>query len=170
MGYWQLFGIRGHYLPMQWRQGTFGPKLDALLKAIDDLVATGESVSLVGTSAGASAVLLAYAARPTIASVAIICGKVNHPETIATNIYLENAAFKESLALLQRTLPAITPDARSRILSVRPLYDGTVPVLDTYILGAQQAILPTIGHAFSIMFALIFYAPWIVRFLKRPLS
>ena len=29
--YWQLFGVRGHYVPMQWHSGAFAPKLQRLI-------------------------------------------------------------------------------------------------------------------------------------------
>jgi hypothetical protein len=126
-GYWRLFGVKGHYHPMIWNDKlSFASKLEKLLTKIDRLASDGSFVSLVGTSAGASAVLVAYAARlDNVTGVACICGKVNHPETVESYRYIENPAFKESMAELQRVLPKLNLAARQRIVSIHPLYDGT---------------------------------------------
>jgi hypothetical protein len=167
--YWEIFGIKGHCFVMNWRdKEPFAPKLERLLEMIDGLAEDGSKVSLVGTSAGASAVLVAYAARlDKVAGVVCICGKVNHPETIHPARFIENPAFKESLAELQRVLPKLGPRVRSRILSIRPLKDRSVPPEDTIIPGAHARVMPTIGHPFSIAITLTFGAPMLVSFLKR---
>lgn len=167
--YWQLFGVQGHTFVMKWGdKELFAPKLERLLALIDRLAADGSRVSLVGASAGASAVLVAFAARPDkVASVVCICGKINHPETVSPHRYTENPAFKESLAELQRVLPRLSNRQRSRILSLRPFYDDVVPVADMYIPGAHMRRIPAAGHVVSIVVALIFSAPFFIRFLKR---
>lgn len=166
---WEIFGIKGHSYVMNWAdKESFAPKLERLLKLIDELASNGNKVSLVGTSAGASAVLVAYAARlDKISGVVCICGKINHPETIRPARFVENPAFKESLAELQKILPKLGPEARSRIMSIHPLADGSVPPSDTIIPGAREKLVPTIGHAFSILVSLAFYGPVIVSFLRR---
>src|SRR6266542_6900779 len=77
-GYWRLFGVQGHYEPMHWNDKMpFAPKLERLIARIDELAPDGP-VSLVGSSAGASAVLVAYGARlDKVAGVECICGKIN---------------------------------------------------------------------------------------------
>lgn len=167
-GYWGLFGVTGYYLPIRWSSGAFAPKLERLIGKIDELAAKGDRVSLVGTSAGASAVLVAYAARPDkVAGVVCICGKINHPETVEPWRFAENPAFKESLAQLQQVLPALDRAARARIMSIHPWYDDLVPVADTRIPGATEKTIPAIGHVFGIFVALVFCTPIIIKFLKR---
>lgn len=167
--YWEVFGIKGHCYVMHWRdKEAFAPKLARLLELIDELAKNGDKVSLVGTSAGASAVLVAYAARlDKVSGVVCICGKINHPDTIRPEKFIENPAFKESLAELQKILPKFSPAACARIMSIRPLRDGSVPPVDTIIPGAVGKVVPTVGHAFSIGTALIFAAPSIISFLKK---
>jgi hypothetical protein len=165
---WRPLGVRGHYVPMRWAAPEpWEHKLQRLLDAIDTLSQSG-AVSLIGTSAGASAVLQAYARRKqTIAAVACICGKINHPETVNPRYYTENPAFKDALAQLQTALPALGTTERTRILSVHSLRDATVPPADTLIQGARERTLPVAGHVFSIFCALLFGAPGIMRFLKH---
>jgi pimeloyl-ACP methyl ester carboxylesterase len=167
--YWEVFGVKGHCYVMNWRdKEAFAPKLTRLLQLIDELAKGGNKVSLVGTSAGASAVLVAYAARQDkISGVICICGKINHPETIKPSRFIENPAFKESLSELQRALPVLGPEARARIMSIHPLRDDSVPPADTIIPGAREQLVPTAGHAFSIGITLIFGAGLMMRFLKQ---
>ncbi len=167
--YWQVFGVTGHCYVMHWRdKEAFAPKLERLLKMIDQLAANGDKVSLVGTSAGASAVLVAFAARlDKVSGVVCICGKINHPETIHPGRFVQNPAFKESLAKLQEVLPKLDGTARSRIMSIHPLADESVPPADTIIQGAHEKLVPTVGHAISIGVTLIFAAFSMMRFLKH---
>lgn len=167
--WWQVFGVRGHYVPMHWNDGKpLGPKIKVLLDKIDELSADGSPVSLVGASAGASVVLVAFAARPDqIAGVVCICGKINHPETIHPERFVVNPAFKESLDKLQEVLPTFDAVTRQRIMSMHPLRDGSVPPADTIIPGARKKLILMSGHVFSIATALIFNAYGMMRFLKK---
>lgn len=167
--WWPFFGVRGHCYFMHWNdKEAFAPKLERLLQMIDSLAQNGDKVSLVGASAGASVVLAAYAARQDkVAGVACISGKINHPETVSPAHFIENPAFQESLAELQRILPKLGQGARARIMSIRPLRDGSVAPADTIIPGAREEIIPTAGHAFSIVMALTFCAYPMLKFLKR---
>ena len=165
---WRPFGVRGHYVPMHWAvDEPWEAKLARLLQAIDELSRTG-TVSLVGTSAGASAVLQAFALRKqAVAGVVCICGKINHPETVNPNYYTVNPAFKVALVQLQAVLPGITLADRARILSIHPLRDGIVPPPDTILPGAHERTIFSVGHGFSIFVALTLGAPGFILFLKR---
>jgi pimeloyl-ACP methyl ester carboxylesterase len=164
---WRLWGVTPHYHAVGWAdKESFAPKLARLVARIDELKKDG-SVSLVGVSAGASAVLHAYAKRPdTISSVAYICGKIQNPQTVSEKTKAQNPAFAESIASLAESLQKLDTDKRKHILSVRPKDDDVVPVPDTKIEGVEEKILPTKGHGFSIFYAVIFAGYPIVRFLK----
>lgn len=166
---WQLYGIRSEVVLMEWHTAdAFEAKLARLLQRIDELSGQDHTVSLVGVSAGASVVVNAYALRQsTVHRVICICGKLRHPETISPYTYLSNPAFRESMAQLDSSLQALDDQKRSRILSIRPMSDVTVPPPDTIIDGAQSKIIPTTGHAVSIAAAIIFYSRSIVGFAKK---
>jgi pimeloyl-ACP methyl ester carboxylesterase len=166
--FWPIFGVKTSCYLMRWNdKEPFAPKLSRLLAMIDELARSGDKVSLVGTSAGASAVLNAYAARPDkIAGVVCICGKINNPPAHSPR-YIENPAFKESLMELQRVLPKLGPKQRARIMSIRPLADNIVLPADTIIPGAREKLVPTVGHAFSIGATLVFGAAMMMRFLQK---
>ncbi len=166
---WRVFGVRGHYVPMRWAEGkAFGPKLQRLLDKIDELAKDGDEVSLIGTSAGVSAVLIAFAQRKSkISGVACICGKINNIDAVNPSYYRVNPAFKPALAELQEVLPTLSPLDRYRVMSIHPLFDDVVPVADTTIRGAREKAIWTRGHAFSIFVALTLFMPSIMRFLKH---
>jgi pimeloyl-ACP methyl ester carboxylesterase len=168
LGFWGIFGVKVHYSPVVWGDGQpFVPKLDRIISQIDELHSQGFKVSLVGVSAGASAAINALAIRHDIISgLVCICGKLKNPQTIAEVTFQRNPAFKESLGLLPAGLNAISASKKPQLLTIHPLKDGVVPVPDTFIDGVRSKTIPTVGHAFSIFYALTLGSWSIVRFLK----
>src|ERR1039458_2076475 len=81
---WTIYGIKVHFYPMYWSDSrNFSEKFDALLKAMDPIADKEGSISLIGTSAGASAVINAYAARKErVHRIVCISGKLKNPQTI----------------------------------------------------------------------------------------
>lgn len=167
---WRLYSVRPVVHQMSWAdKQPFEHKLQALLKHIDERRAAGERVSLVGESAGASAAMNAYAARPgSIHRVVCICGKLRNPETIHPATYRQNPAFAESMDLLPQSLASLSTSQLSRVRSIHPLADPTVPVPDTIIAGAEERTIPTVGHATSIVLGNVLFSWRMVPFLKRP--
>lgn len=166
---WRLYGVRPVVHQMNWADAEpFAPKLQRLLKHIDELVAAGNQVSLVGESAGASAVMHAYAVRQdAVHRVACICGKLRHPETIHPATYQHNPTFQESMQLLATSIANIRPERINRIRSVHPLRDQTVPIADTFVEGAESKTIPSIGHATSIVLGDTLFAYTLIGFLKQ---
>lgn len=164
---WQKFGIDTEYMALGWAdKQAFEPKLERLLNRVNQKLAQGKKVSLVGVSAGASAVLNAYAKQPNLHSLVLICGKVNNPESIGGSVYKINPAFKESVFKVKDSLASLNKAQRSRIMSIHPLYDGSVPVADTLIDGAKEASVPVIGHRLGVFFTIAFRGQLIANFIK----
>jgi pimeloyl-ACP methyl ester carboxylesterase len=168
---WKVYKLNAHYHYIGWADGeAFAPKLERILAAIDKH-AKGQTVSLVGTSAGASAALNAYAARKdVIHSVVCICGKLRNPQTIVPARFKQNPAFQDSLTLLPSSLATLTSADRKKILSIRPLKDNMVPPADTFIEGARTALVPTAGHGLSILYALTIGSRRVASFIKSASS
>lgn len=164
---WRVFGLYPEAHPLHWADGEpFAPKLERLLSKIDELTKHGD-VSLVGTSAGASAVLNAYALRKdAINKVITVCGKIQHPETIEEWRFKKNPAFRGSIAMLSESLAKLTAGDLGRILCLRPVWDGIVPPNDAVLEGAFKKRIPTIGHAFSIGTTILLGGPAIAHFIK----
>src|SRR5262249_20703421 len=127
--YWRVFGLHAHYLALGWRNPErFDSKLKRVIDTIDELASKGHSVSLCGVSAGASAVLAAYAARPNINSVVTIAGKIHHPETIGQRIRDENPDFYEAAKLVEVNLERLSKrDGMKNILCIYSKHDTLVP-------------------------------------------
>jgi hypothetical protein len=156
---------------MNWEdKEPFKPKLDRLLARIDELKDEGYKVGLAASSAGASAAINAFAERQDISGVALLCGKINNPQTIGKQVYAKNPAFKESMDRLPQSLEALNTNSRVKILSIKPLTDHTVPPPDTVIKGAAQKTNPTFGHVASIAIGITLLAYRMVGFLKKPIG
>jgi pimeloyl-ACP methyl ester carboxylesterase len=168
---WRWWGVEPVVCQMKWGDGEpFAPKLARLLGVIDTYNAKGYVVSLVGSSAGASAVINAFAARKdAVSGVVCIAGKINNPEAIGKSYRRNNPAFVESAYLVQPSLDKLDFEAdRSRIQSRYAFLDPVIPKQDSEIAGGRNRMLPSIGHSFTIATQLLLGAPTFLQFLKRP--
>lgn len=161
---WRLWGVTPHTFQMMWADGeAFDPKFKRLLDLIDESAQNGK-VSLVCSSAGATAAIPAFAARADVVNgVVCIAGKINRPEAIGGGYRRTNPAFVEGAYQVADALNALG-DRRSRILSIRAAFDEVVSARDSYLPGAENRMAITMGHAITIGTQLTFGAP---RFLKR---
>lgn len=143
-------------------------KSQRLSSRIETLTAQGIKVALVGASAGASAVINAYALHTSqLVGCVLLAGKVNHPETIGNSYRRRNPAFVESAYACEKALATLTNQDRTRILSRYGALDEIVPKKDSYIPGASNEIVPTFEHALTIATQIVFGAPHFLRFLKK---
>lgn len=168
VNFWKVWGVTPVIFRMNWtRKQPFARKFSKLLDIVDELYEQGHRVSLVGVSAGASVAVNVFAARPrSIHRVVLLCGKLQHPETVSPYTYQANPAFRESMDMVEASLTTIKPKQRERIVSIHPLGDGAVPPSDTIIAGALEKTIPTFGHGASIFFGLTLYGFSIARFCK----
>ncbi len=166
--FWRLYGVHGHCHEIPWAgPEAWQPKFQRLLDEIDRYADQGHRVSLVGASAGASAVLNAYVERRhKIHRLAYICAKINAPETVSDKTYTENPAFKTSLYQLQDNLKKLTAADKAKMHSYYSPKDGTVPYAATVIKGVDEARLPALRHGRAILYSLSFGFPKLKRFLK----
>ena len=164
---WRLWGVTPHTFQMIWADGeAFEPKFARLLQLIDDCAKDGK-VSLVCASAGASAALPAFAERQdVIGGVVCIAGKIHHPGAIGGSYRSQNPAFVEAAHGVAAALQRL--DGRlGDILSIRAAFDPIVPARDSVLIGAENRVTMTMGHAVTIGTQLIFGAPRFLRFLKQ---
>ncbi len=169
---WRLWGVEPELFQMNWGdKKPWLPKFQRLLARIDELSEQNKPVALVGVSAGASAVINAYAARKgKIAGVVCIAGKINRPQAIDQRYYVNNISFVTSAHDCEQALQTLTADDRARILSRFAALDLRVTREDSRVPGAHNRLSPTIGHVLTIAVQLIFGAPSFLRFLKHQLA
>lgn len=164
-----MWGMQVSIFHVHWHDDEpFIQKRQRLLDLISNIEAQGHRVSLVGVSAGASLMLNAFIQKAhAIHRMVAVCGKILHPETVSAHTYRANPAFKSSMDTLAGKLGRISAADRQRILSIHPLYDGSVPAPDTKLPGVRLKTVPTVGHAFSIAWCITVGSYGITRFIKR---
>lgn len=156
--FWRLRGIRGHIHEIPWKgHGAWESKFQRLLDEIDTYAKQGHQVSLLGASAGASAVIHAFAQRQDkITAVAYICAKINGPETVSEKAYATNPAFKTALYSLEDALKKLSNDDRARMHSFYSPGDNYVPYEATTVKGVAEDKIVPLPHGAAIIFSLIF--------------
>ncbi len=160
---------------MNWRDSREGlaVKLDRLLNLIDEFVRNGNKVSLVGTSAGGSAVLNAFMQRKdSIYRVINICGRLRTGTHKGIHSFetrtASSPAFAESVKMCEKELKNLTSEDKGRIITIRPLFgDELVPANTVTINDVRNITIPTIEHVLSIGLALTLFSRPIIKFLKN---
>jgi hypothetical protein len=173
---WKKYGFTPHVHDVRWKDGEneFQPKLERLIAVIDELHSHDGIVSLVGTSAGGSAVLNAFFDRKDkIHRVVNVCGRLRAGQ----NVYptLEDAsqkslAFKNSVTLFENREPQLTDEERNKILTIRALFDEIVPTSTTILQGATNIQIFSVEHILSIAVAMTIYVRPIIEFLQKDLQ
>ena len=166
---WRLWGVEPELFQMKWGDSEpWQQKFERLLARIDTLTSNGTQVALVGASAGASAVINAYAARKnSIAGCVLLAGKVNRPNKIGDRYRRDAPAFVNSAYTCEQSLQRLNNTARKHILSRFASIDEVVYKADSIIPGAKNQMVPSIGHAVTIASQLVFGAHSFIRFLKH---
>ena len=157
-----------------WRDGTtnFQKKLNALLLRIDKLSKTNR-VSLIGTSAGGSAALNAFARRKNVVYKAINLSGILRPSAETGWRSFEARAkssvqFAQSIQLFVSLEKSLTAADRKRVMTVYPRFGDELVAPDTVTLaGATNIQIPSIEHILSIVLALTVFSKPIVTFLHE---
>lgn len=168
---WRLWGVRPHVFHMKWEDDElYDVKFERLLDFIAKLRISGP-IAIVAASAGATVAINAYASRPDdICSVVLIAGKVNNPNSIGEGYRRRAPAFWASAQQTTNSLGMLSANQRSNILSLRAMVDMIVPAKDSTVTGAQNKVVWTSGHAFTIAWQLVFGAPRYLRFIKQKIN
>lgn len=142
-------------------------KLKRLDKKVIELSQAGDTVSLVGVSAGASAVLNYYSEHPNIHKVVLIAGKVQNPDNIHPRRFELNPDFKESIKGVGEALIKLEKqDKLSNILSISSRQDTVVSARDSYIKGANHKTINGGNHGRAIATSILFQGRTIAKFIK----
>lgn len=173
--HWRNHGLEPIVHAVGWRneETDFRPKLERLVSMIDDLTDKGDTVSLVGTSAGGSAVVNAFFERKEkIHKIVNVCGRLTvGPQTGFRSFEAKSATsppFAESVRLSEKNISQLSARDKQKIMTVRAMFgDELVPPVTTIVEGAYNTRIPTIEHALSIRAALTVLSKPIIIFLKK---
>lgn len=169
---WKRYGFIPHVHDVGWKDGeeSFKPKLQRLVKQIDELYRDSNTISFIGTSAGGSAVLNALCERKNkIYKVVNICGRLRTGKNVSPTLGAaakNSKAFYESVIMCEEKTKTLGEMDRKKILTVRALFDEIVPTSTTTLTGAKNIQIISIGHVLSIASAMTIYPRSIIDFLK----
>lgn len=130
------------------------------------------TISLIGTSAGASAAINAFSLRQEkINGVVNVCGRLRKgSDNGYRSLELKSKhspSFRESVLLCERNINIIEKQNLKRIMTIRPAFgDELVPANTVPIDGAVNITIPTGEHLFSISMAMTVFSNRIISFLK----
>ena len=166
---WHYKNVTTEIITMQWSiPEAWGAKLDSLTSKINSYHDLGYTVSLIGESAGASAVLQALNTRTeSLNAVILLCGKSQYPDRVAQRLYQKNPALKDAMVGSHSAVSFLTEAQRKKVLNLHPLFDPVVPVHETKILGTKDSTMPIVGHILGIGFGMTIWSFKIVRFMRK---
>jgi hypothetical protein len=164
---WHFRNVSIEICSMRWSiDEPWDTKLERLLKRIEECKQQGDSVTLVGESAGASAVINALSKTDAVNGVVLLCGKSQYPDRVAQYRYNQNPTLRSALIHSNQAVGNLTGPQKQKVLNLYPIFDPVVPVQETKISGVRNAVMPIIGHATSIVFANTLWSWRIVRFAR----
>jgi hypothetical protein len=165
------YGIKIHVIAFGWEgdASKFQSRFNAMEKNLDALLEKEENVSLLGISAGGSAVInLYFKKRTKVKKVVTVCGRLNDVNIKPS--WKNNAEsyriLKHSIKLCEENTNKLINEDKKRILTIRPYYDDIVPVRTMIINGALNEKIYSVQHMISIALGLTFYSKKIADFLK----
>ena len=170
--FWHGKGFNPVVFDMQWRDGEhFEPKFRRLLGLVDEQLDKGK-VSLVGMSAGGSAVGNAFLERRNKVNAMVnVCGRLRGGTVTGfrsfANMTKTSVAFAESVVRFEEGEPSLTESDRQRVLTLRSLADELVPGETSTITGATNLRISSIEHMLSISLAVTLYSHTIKGFLRK---
>lgn len=169
---WRRYGITAYIHDVNWRgeEKVFKPKLKRLVNQVDKLSKNGK-VSLLGTSAGGSAVLNTFYGRQNkIYKVVNVCGRLREGVDVYPTLDVAaetSPAFKESVLLCEKVQEKLSEKDRKKVLTIRSLFDEIVPISTITLEGSRNDKIFSVEHMFSIALAMTIYSRKLISFLKR---
>lgn len=169
---WSVYGIIPHVHRVGWhdKEKNFKPKLNRLLAEINKLLNKGNIVSLVGGSAGGSAVLNTLLEQPKINAVVNLCGRLRAGKNVFPSLGFaarRSPSFKDSVLLFEKREPKMLPSQRSKVLNLIPIWDEVVPRSTVPLRGATNRTLPSIEHMISGFLGMTLFSPILMKFIKE---
>ena len=172
--HWRKHGLEPIVHSVGWHdEQKFQPKLSVLVEMIDRYAQNGDKVSLVGCSAGGSAVLNAFFERKNVVHRVIsVCGRLRSGNQKGFRSFEartdSSPSFATSVQLFESREDSLSDNDRQKIMTVRALFgDELVPADTTILRGAYNTVVPTPEHVLSIAMALTLFSRPLITFLTK---
>ncbi len=168
---WSVYGVAPHVYRIGWHDGeSFKPKLQRLVNEVNKYINKGHKMSLVGGSAGGSAVLNALIEAPKINAVVNLCGRLRAGTNVHPSLEFasrKSTSFKESVMLFETREPEMSKEQRERVLNLIPIYDEIVPKSTVSLRGATNKTLYSVEHILSGLLGMTIFSPVIMKFIRE---
>ena len=157
---WRLYGVTAELVPLRWTDGrSFDEKYQSVRRAIQR--APGKRIVVIGESAGATMALYVAEHEKGIDTVITLCGVTNEMMIIAPSLRRRAPALVTGLKHLSRRHNHVP------VVSLRAWYDPVVSRRFCVPAYAEERVVWSIGHLVTIGLCLTFYAPWLLRFVRK---
>lgn len=170
---WRKNGFDLHIHTVSWKQKeeSFEEKLARLIQKIDVLSKNNTKISLIGTSAGGSFAMNAFALRKTkVHKLITISARLQKGNAIIPSLQLAAfgyPAFYQSVITCGENIDNFSKEDKEKMLTIQSLFfDEIVPLTTSRISGIQNMKIPIPFHTPSIIGALTFYRSKIISFLQ----
>jgi hypothetical protein len=171
---WKRCNVIPHIFNAQWgiEEPSFQNKLNRAIIVVDNLLAHNKTVSLIGNSAGSSFVLNIFnKRRQYIHRVIINCGRIktgDYPWLSFKQASARSPSFRESVLLSENILSKLSISDKSKILTIRPIFDELVPPYSVQIPKARNTIIFSIEHVLSIALTMTLRKQTLIDCIREP--
>lgn len=165
---WRRPDVVVSHVPMHWLnpEETFDQKIDRIKTRID--LYPGSDVVLVGESAGGAASIVAMDRfRRHITQLVTICGMNHGASNVNPKLYQKNRAFKEAMLEADSIMQRMSPETKTKMLTVYSSNDFTVRPKNSLINGVEAVDLKTPGHMVAIL-AVLFGRFKTIKYIASP--
>lgn len=171
---WETKGIVPHVIDAGWKteEPLLQPKLVKAIALVDELFGMGKRVSIIGNSAGSSFAMNIFEARKEkIHKIVINCGRARTgdlPWFTFDQATSSSQSFKEACVKSEKIVNELSADDKRKMLTLRPSFDEIVPASTVVIDGANDQVIPLLGHSLTIGYNLTFGRGIIFSHIKNP--
>lgn len=169
---WKIkYGIETNVIAFGWADSpqTLNNKLIDLNILIDNYYKANYKITLIGTSAGASAVFNAYyESRNKVGKLINVCGRLR--EGVNVTPTLDQASrryplFKESVKKCEAKLNSLNREDLDKVLTVRAVFDEVVPSNTVILEGATNIVVSSVEHVLTIGLVMSVFSNRVARFI-----
>lgn len=115
-----------------------------------------DKYTVVAASAGTSlAITLLKDIPEQIEEVKLIAGKFRSAKKIGPNYRKRAVALYDAVSASEQALGLLDASQKAKITSYRSIFDGVIPTSEMKIKGANNKLMPIIGHVPSIAYKLL---------------